>query len=253
MQPKRGKLSAPHFGPPASHTRISDRGPGHYSSPGNQRQVGEHGVMSNRRRARSTEKSEESHRKNERIRNPRNDGADTVALFIIESLKHRKACTKNKRGSRDAKLHSERPNRAKPTPVAPSRPNVRPHDAWRYWARSNSRSSSIPNLQINWTSEDGCKLNRVSSIFRLFSQSNGTHSSAKPSHQAAARPQAMAQTLKPRLSRNKPRLAPMAGGSSSPPPQNSNLLTPLTHPSHLSPSFAFPYTQHDIFPSSMPL
>ncbi|OWM84569.1 hypothetical protein CDL15_Pgr028304 [Punica granatum] len=50
-------LSAPHFGPPASHTRISDRGPGHYSSPGNQRQVGEHGVMSNRRRARSTEKS----------------------------------------------------------------------------------------------------------------------------------------------------------------------------------------------------
>ncbi|PKI48818.1 hypothetical protein CRG98_030795, partial [Punica granatum] len=81
---------SPHFGPPASHTRISDRGPGHYSSPGNQRQVGEHGVMSNRRRARSTEKREESHRKNERTRNPRNDGANTVALFIIESPKHRK-------------------------------------------------------------------------------------------------------------------------------------------------------------------
>ncbi|OWM65105.1 hypothetical protein CDL15_Pgr028288 [Punica granatum] len=75
-------LSAPHFGPPASHTRISDRGPGHYSSPGNQRQIGEeHGLL---------RKAEESHRKNERTRNPRNDRAHTVALFITESPKHRK-------------------------------------------------------------------------------------------------------------------------------------------------------------------
>ncbi|PKI66145.1 hypothetical protein CRG98_013464 [Punica granatum] len=33
-------------------------------------------------------------------------------------------CTKINRGSRDAKLYSERPNRAKPTPEAPSRPNL---------------------------------------------------------------------------------------------------------------------------------
>ncbi|OWM69639.1 hypothetical protein CDL15_Pgr005039 [Punica granatum] len=56
MQPKRGKLSAPYFGPPASHSRIPDRSPGRYSSTGNQRQIGGHGVMSNKRRARSTEK-----------------------------------------------------------------------------------------------------------------------------------------------------------------------------------------------------
>ncbi|OWM76866.1 hypothetical protein CDL15_Pgr019161 [Punica granatum] len=35
-------------------------------------------------------KAEESHQKNERTRNPRNDGADTVTLFITESPKHRK-------------------------------------------------------------------------------------------------------------------------------------------------------------------
>ncbi|PKI73120.1 hypothetical protein CRG98_006485 [Punica granatum] len=53
---RRGKLSAPYFGPPASHSRIPDRSPGRYSSTGNQRQIGGHGVMSNKRRARSTEK-----------------------------------------------------------------------------------------------------------------------------------------------------------------------------------------------------
>ncbi|OWM89023.1 hypothetical protein CDL15_Pgr023433 [Punica granatum] len=51
------EVSTPHFGPLASHTRISDRGPGHYSSPGNLKQIGGRGVMSNRRRARSTEES----------------------------------------------------------------------------------------------------------------------------------------------------------------------------------------------------
>ncbi|OWM75269.1 hypothetical protein CDL15_Pgr023790 [Punica granatum] len=40
--------------------------------------------------------------------------------------------TKVNQGSRGTKLRSERPNRAKPTLEAPSRPNVRPHDAWRY-------------------------------------------------------------------------------------------------------------------------
>ncbi|PKI74117.1 hypothetical protein CRG98_005496 [Punica granatum] len=53
---EQSPLSAPHFGPPASHTRIPDRSPRHYSSPGHQRQIGGHGVMSNRRGARSTEK-----------------------------------------------------------------------------------------------------------------------------------------------------------------------------------------------------
>ncbi|OWM72676.1 hypothetical protein CDL15_Pgr004926 [Punica granatum] len=90
MQPKRGKLSAPHFGPPASHTRIPDRSPGHYSSPGNQRQICGHGVMSNRRRARSLRKAKESFRKNERTKNPENGRAGTVALFFNESPKHRK-------------------------------------------------------------------------------------------------------------------------------------------------------------------
>ncbi|OWM87139.1 hypothetical protein CDL15_Pgr024029 [Punica granatum] len=81
-------VSAPHFGPPASHTRIPDRSPGHYSSPGNQRQIGGHGVMNKGRRARSLRKAEESHQKSERTRNPQNDGAGTVALFITESPKH---------------------------------------------------------------------------------------------------------------------------------------------------------------------
>ncbi|OWM71023.1 hypothetical protein CDL15_Pgr026909 [Punica granatum] len=84
------RVSAPHFGPPASHTRIPDRSPGHYLSPGNQRQIGGHGVMNNGRRARSLRKAEESHQKNERTRNPENDGAGTVALFITKSPKHRK-------------------------------------------------------------------------------------------------------------------------------------------------------------------
>ncbi|OWM77015.1 hypothetical protein CDL15_Pgr010103 [Punica granatum] len=35
-------------------------------------------------------KAEESHQKNRQTRNPENDGAGTVALFITESLKHRK-------------------------------------------------------------------------------------------------------------------------------------------------------------------
>ncbi|OWM90776.1 hypothetical protein CDL15_Pgr002699 [Punica granatum] len=83
------------------------------------------------------------------------------------------------------------------------------------------------------------------------------HSSAKPSHQAAAQPQATAQSLKPQLSRNKPRLAPMAGGSIPslfPPPHNSNLLH-THHPSitshHSYPWF--PYTLSDISPSLIPL
>ncbi|OWM82751.1 hypothetical protein CDL15_Pgr008632 [Punica granatum] len=35
-------------------------------------------------------KAEENHQKNKRTRNPENDGAGTVALFITESPKHRK-------------------------------------------------------------------------------------------------------------------------------------------------------------------
>ncbi|PKI64277.1 hypothetical protein CRG98_015317 [Punica granatum] len=50
-QEDESTLSEPYFGPPASHTRIPDRSPGHYSSPGNQRQIGGHGVMSNRRKS----------------------------------------------------------------------------------------------------------------------------------------------------------------------------------------------------------
>ncbi|OWM91131.1 hypothetical protein CDL15_Pgr010161 [Punica granatum] len=90
MQPKRGKLSAPHFGPPASYMRIPDQGPGYYSSPGNRRRTCGHRVMNDRGRAGSIGKAEESNRKNLQAKNPENSGAGTVALFITESLKHRK-------------------------------------------------------------------------------------------------------------------------------------------------------------------
>ncbi|PKI49595.1 hypothetical protein CRG98_030018 [Punica granatum] len=40
--------------------------------------------------------------------------------------------TKSNRGPGDTKLRSERPNRAKPTLEAPSLPNVRSYDGWRY-------------------------------------------------------------------------------------------------------------------------
>ncbi|OWM76797.1 hypothetical protein CDL15_Pgr021189 [Punica granatum] len=90
MQPKRGKLSAPHFGPPVSYTRIPDQSPGYYSSPGNRRRTCGHGDTNNRRRAGSIRKAEESSRKNLQAKNPENSGVGTVALFITESLKHRK-------------------------------------------------------------------------------------------------------------------------------------------------------------------
>ncbi|OWM76791.1 hypothetical protein CDL15_Pgr014213 [Punica granatum] len=83
-------MSAPHFGPSASHTRILDRSPGHYSSPSHQRQISGRGVMNNGRKAGSLRKAEEGHQKNLRVKNPENDGAGTVALFITESPKHRK-------------------------------------------------------------------------------------------------------------------------------------------------------------------
>ncbi|OWM82691.1 hypothetical protein CDL15_Pgr024843 [Punica granatum] len=86
MQPKKGKLSAPHFGPPASYTRSSDRGSGHYSSPDNQRRIGRHGVMNNGRRARSLRKVEESHQKNKRTKNPE---TAELALRHYSSLSHR--------------------------------------------------------------------------------------------------------------------------------------------------------------------
>ncbi|PKI56239.1 hypothetical protein CRG98_023370 [Punica granatum] len=91
MQPKRGKLSAPHFGPPASYMRIPDQSPGYYSSPGNQRRTCGHGVMNNRRRDGSIRKAEESSRKGKQATNLRATGAGTTVLFITESSKHQKA------------------------------------------------------------------------------------------------------------------------------------------------------------------
>ncbi|OWM91564.1 hypothetical protein CDL15_Pgr012323 [Punica granatum] len=70
--------------------RIPDQGPGYYSSPGNRRRTCGHRVMNDRRRAGSIGKAEESSRKNLQAKNPENSGAGTVALFITESLKHRK-------------------------------------------------------------------------------------------------------------------------------------------------------------------
>ncbi|OWM76455.1 hypothetical protein CDL15_Pgr016730 [Punica granatum] len=83
-------LSAPHFGPPASYTRIPDQSPGYYSSPDDQWRTCEHRDMNYKRKAGCTKKAEESRQKNRQTRNPENSGAGTVALFIIESLKHRK-------------------------------------------------------------------------------------------------------------------------------------------------------------------
>ncbi|OWM77830.1 hypothetical protein CDL15_Pgr009377 [Punica granatum] len=39
---------------------------------------------------------------------------------------------KEQSGTEGIQLHSERPNRAKPTLEAPGRPNIRSHDVWRY-------------------------------------------------------------------------------------------------------------------------
>ncbi|OWM77823.1 hypothetical protein CDL15_Pgr021986 [Punica granatum] len=83
-------LSAPHFGPPGSSTRIPNQRSGYYSSPGNQRRTCGHRVMNDRRKAGSTRKAEENRQKNRQTRNPENSGAGTMALFITESLKHRK-------------------------------------------------------------------------------------------------------------------------------------------------------------------
>ncbi|PKI60734.1 hypothetical protein CRG98_018874, partial [Punica granatum] len=83
-------MSAPHFGPPASHGRTSDQSPGYYSSPGNRRQIGEHGVMNNERGAGPLRKAKESHRKNERTKNAENGRVGTMTLFITESPKHQK-------------------------------------------------------------------------------------------------------------------------------------------------------------------
>ncbi|OWM84361.1 hypothetical protein CDL15_Pgr021930 [Punica granatum] len=71
-----------------SHDRGGD--PGYYSSPGNQRQTCGHRVINHRRRVGSIRKAEESSRKNLQTKNPENDGAGTVALFITESPKHQK-------------------------------------------------------------------------------------------------------------------------------------------------------------------
>ncbi|OWM87136.1 hypothetical protein CDL15_Pgr024026 [Punica granatum] len=90
MQPKRGKLSAPHSGPPASRTRIPDRSSGHYSSPGNQganRQARGH---EQREKSWATEKDEGKPLEERTNKEPRNGGAGIVALFITESPKYRK-------------------------------------------------------------------------------------------------------------------------------------------------------------------
>ncbi|OWM63179.1 hypothetical protein CDL15_Pgr022324 [Punica granatum] len=75
---------------PVPFRRIPDQSPGYYSSLGNQRRTCDHGVMNNRRRARSTRKAEGSGPKNIQAKNPENSEADTVALFITEPPKHRK-------------------------------------------------------------------------------------------------------------------------------------------------------------------
>ncbi|PKI74805.1 hypothetical protein CRG98_004823 [Punica granatum] len=50
MQPKRGKLSAPHFCPPAPYTIIPSQSPDYYSSPNNRRRTCGHGAMNDQRK-----------------------------------------------------------------------------------------------------------------------------------------------------------------------------------------------------------
>ncbi|OWM74038.1 hypothetical protein CDL15_Pgr021983 [Punica granatum] len=78
-------LSAPHFGPPASYTRIFDQGPGYYSSPDDQRRTCGHGIMKYGRETWSTEKTGESNQKGKQATNLRATGAGTVTLFIAGS------------------------------------------------------------------------------------------------------------------------------------------------------------------------
>ncbi|PKI59377.1 hypothetical protein CRG98_020245 [Punica granatum] len=136
------RLSAPHSGPPASRTRIPDRSSEHYSSPGNQganRQArGTQGPPGPGNKLQTTfwnsaRSPEVRFSGRERLpaslrvlpgqQSPTEDDGPTIPRGAKGSPKLMQACTKNNRGSRDAKLHSERPNRAKPTPEAPSRSN----------------------------------------------------------------------------------------------------------------------------------
>ncbi|OWM72783.1 hypothetical protein CDL15_Pgr024835 [Punica granatum] len=83
-------VSAPHFGPPASHTRIPDQSSGHYSSSGNQRQIGGHRVMNKRRRARSTEKGGREYleeRTNKESRKRRSWHCGTIHHRVTEASK----------------------------------------------------------------------------------------------------------------------------------------------------------------------
>ncbi|PKI67251.1 hypothetical protein CRG98_012357 [Punica granatum] len=153
----------------------------------------------------------------------------TIPRGAKGSSKRMQGCTEVNRRSKGIKFYSERPNGAKPTLGAPSHPYVRSHDVGRYWAHSNPHSSSIPNLQINWTSEVGCAFNQVSSVSRLFPQPNGVHSLAKPSHQSAAQPQATAQPSA-RIDSPKPQLKPPWPAAPSPPLHKIQILalTPIT-------------------------
>ncbi|OWM73828.1 hypothetical protein CDL15_Pgr018888 [Punica granatum] len=62
LQTELAPVSAPHFGPPASYTRIPDQNSSYYSSPDNQRRTCGHGDMNYRRKAGCTRKAEESRR-----------------------------------------------------------------------------------------------------------------------------------------------------------------------------------------------
>ncbi|PKI47269.1 hypothetical protein CRG98_032340 [Punica granatum] len=106
--PCGSRLSAPHFGPPASHVRIPNRSPGHYSSPGNQRQIGGHGVMSNKRRARSTEKGgreQSEERANKESQKRRSWHCGTIHHRVTETPKAVRAF-----GSRDLPSRAHRAN-----------------------------------------------------------------------------------------------------------------------------------------------
>ncbi|OWM90786.1 hypothetical protein CDL15_Pgr002709 [Punica granatum] len=86
MQPKRGKLSTPHFGPPTSYARIADQNPGYYSSPDNQRQACGHEVMNDKRKQGPPGEHERAIGRVSRGRVPKQQ---ELALRHYSSLNHR--------------------------------------------------------------------------------------------------------------------------------------------------------------------
>ncbi|PKI47576.1 hypothetical protein CRG98_032031 [Punica granatum] len=129
--------------------RIPDQSPGYYSSPGNRRRTCGHRVMNDRRRAESIRKVEESSQKNLQAKNPENSGVGTMALFITESLKHRKLISlQNPLKLQPIPTPPSSPcqgrNRPKPAKITGKPPGIPIFDLKPPTSHSNRRESRVP-------------------------------------------------------------------------------------------------------------